>query len=177
MIIIKPLEYEDLKPIAEIRNQYIQFLRQSTPLNMEDQENWFSTTKDAYFSILDITEPTIPVDVVHRQVHKDIKLIGAVGATNIDMVHHKAEISMITEDYLIKEYADIGMDYIEKLAFEKLNLHKLFLTVYEWDEKKMEYFSDRYTQECYLREDVMYQGQFWKHYYFSLLENEWKAKL
>ena len=37
----------------------------------------------------------------------------------------------------------------------------------------MEYFKNRYTLECFLREDVMYKGKFYNHYYFSKLAKEY----
>lgn len=158
MITIKRLEFEDLKPIIYIRNQYLKYLRQYKPLNIAEQYKWYENTRDIYFSIF--------------YEHKNDP-IGAVGLTSLDYINRKAEISLITENYLIKEYADAGMDFIEELAFNKLNMHKLYITVYSFDDKKNEYFIDRYIREYTIRDDVYYGGEYYGHHYYSLLDKEY----
>ena len=162
------LEKHHLEYANELRNKYIDFIRQPYPHNLEDQIKWYEKTNDIYWIIED--------DIMCAEAEErsyDHYMFGIIGLTNIDLLHRKAELSLITEGYLIKQYADFAMDEVEQYAFEKLNLNKLFLTVFEWDIKKMKYFSDRYTKECFLREDVMHKGKFYNHYYFSKLAKEY----
>ena len=156
MLMIEPLLEKYFNEIISLRNSYIIYLRQDYYLNELKENKWYSLTKDQYFVIL-----------------YNKKIVGCVGITCLDMIHRKAELSLITKDYLIKEYADFALDFVEKYAFEKLSLNKLYITVFEWDEKKIEYFKNRYTLECFLREDVMYKGKYYNHYYFSKLAKEY----
>ena len=167
-MIIKRLEKEDLQKIKDIRNQYLMYLRQSVELNQLDQERWYESTNDRYFSIFDEKEPYNGYGVSQEN------LVGAVGITNIDLVSRKAELSLITENYADPIYAQSGLEYIMKYSFEDLNLHKLYITIYEYDYKKIELFeNNRFFKEATLREDVLYDRKYWGHHYYSLLSREY----
>ena len=162
---IRRLEKQDLEYANELRNKYIDFLRQVYPHNLKQQETWFNITSDIYWVVYEYIEGYLSKD--------DYDLLCIIGLTNVNLKDKNAELSLITQDYLIKEYADFALDFVEKYAFEKLSLNKLYITVFEWDEKKIEYFKNRYTLECFLREDVMYKGKYYNHYYFSKLAKEY----
>lgn len=168
---IRRLEKTDLEYANNLRNKYIDLIRQTYPHNMKQQEEWFNTNP-LYWVISKENGEKHRFEWSDNLVlkYKDFDIFepkGIIGLTNIDLVNRKAELSLITEDYLIKEYADFAFNFIEKFAFEKLSLHKLFITVYEFDEKKNEYFSERYTKEFEIKDNVFYKNRFWKENYYS----------
>ena len=167
MIKIKRLQKEDLKPIMEIRNKWIKYLRQPYALNMQDQERWYLQTGDLYYSIIKKDSTPITNEYIY-----DLK--GAVGLTNIDYINKKGELSLITEDYLIENYAQEGLKHILKVAFDDLNLHKIFITIYSYDNMKIDFFEkNKFLKEFKIRDDVFYQGKYYNHYYYSLLDSEY----
>lgn len=173
---IRRLEQKDLKYANKLRNEYLDFLRQEIPHNLEQQIKWFESTNDIYWIIEDFEVETFQHDGDSMPLYeiKNTVRKGIIGLTSINLKDRKAELSLITENYLDDKIANFGLGIIEKYAFEKLSLHKLYITVYQFDEKKNEYFDNRYKKEFIIRDDVFYKGKFFEHYYYSLLEDEWK---
>lgn len=161
MIKIKRLEKEHLKDINNIRNMYLEFIRQYKEHNNEDQEDWFYDTKDIYFVIL--------------ESDRDQRVKGAVGLTNIDMYSRKAEISLITEGYIEDEYAQKGLDYILNYGFNYIGLYKIFVTIFEYDKKKTEFIKKNgWGYDGSIRDDIYFRGKWHKTIYYSLLYKEYK---
>lgn len=154
------LEKEHLSYANNLRNQYIKYIRQPFPHNLIQQEKWLENTSDVYW-------------VIKTNGDKDWtpscekEIAGVIGLTNVDLVNRKAELSLITEDYLIKEYADFALDFVENYFFEKLNGHKLFITAYEFDHKKNKYFSKRYKKEYEMADNVCWDNIFYKEICYS----------
>jgi RimJ/RimL family protein N-acetyltransferase len=149
--------------IIELRNEYIDYLRQPYFLNEASQNNWYENTKDQYFVIVN------NVDFFH-----DDHFLGCVGITNLDLVNRKAELSLITIDYLKNDIADFALDFVERYVFEKLNLRKLFITAFDFDEKKKEYFNNRYGCKLSIFDNVYFKDVFWQENYYSILDYEWE---
>lgn len=164
MYYLRPVERKDFDYLIELRNYFIDNLRQPYFLNEVSQDNWFTTTNDQYFIILDDTS------LIHEKV-------GCVGLTQLDLVNRKSEISLITNGYLHKEIANFALNELERYFFNKLSGHKLFVTVFEFDKFKMNYFSDRYKgYQFVIPDNVFYKGKYWDEYYFCILEDEWRIK-
>jgi len=164
------LEKEHLSYANELRNKYIKFIRQPYPHNLKQQEDWFNSTKDLYW----IIEDEFALELMDNY---KVEKKGIIGLTNIDLINKKAELSLITKDYLIKEYADFALEEIEKYCFRKLSLNKIFITAFDFDDKKNEYFSKRYKKEYILKENVFYDGKFFDEYGYVLYANDWRVNL
>ena len=115
------LEKYHLEYANELRNKHIELIRQPYPHNSEDQLKWYENTKDIYWIIYsDADIPDYENSSSKNKKYISIPIhVGIIGLTSIDLLHKKAELSLITEDYLIKQYADFAMDEVEKYAFEK----------------------------------------------------------
>lgn len=151
---IEPFSRKYFNDIILLRNQYIDYLRQPFFLNEINQENWFVNTKDQYFTIL-----------------RDNKFVGCIGICGLDLINRKAELSLITENYLDVRIADFALDFIENYFFTKLSGHKLFITAFEFDGKKRDYFSNRYGNYKFAMEDnVFFQGKFWHEFYYCKIK-------
>ncbi len=163
---LKRLDQTDLQYANELRNKYIDWIRQPYSHNLKQQEDWFNKTRDCYWVINDIVK-------INDNYKYEPNLKGIIGLTNIDMFNRKAELSLITEDYLIPKYADFALDEIEKYCFIKLSLNKIFITAYSFDEKKNDYFNKRYKKEYTLKENVFYGGKFYDEYGYVLYAKEY----
>lgn len=145
--------------IIELRNKYIDYLRQPFPLKVIDQCKWEENTRDIYFISLE------PIELYKERFK------GVAGLTNIDLVNRKAELSLITLDYLQKDIADELLDFIENYAFNKLSLHKLFITAYDFDIDKNQYFKDRYKYQYTMHDNVFYDGSYYDEHCYSLFKH------
>jgi len=158
------LENIHLEYANNLRNKYLKYLRQPFPHNLIQQEAWLNNTKDIYWVIEDVLK-------IKDCYKYEPNLKGIIGLTNIDLVNRKAELSLITEDYLIEKYADFALDFVEEYFFTKLNGHKLFITAYEFDQNKNDYFSKRYKKEYDMIDNVCHNGIFYNEIsYYKLNE-------
>lgn len=149
------LEKEHLNYANDLRNKYIEFIRQPYPHNFKDQLNWFENTKDLYWII-----------------KKDYNFCGIIGLTNIDLINRKAELSLITRNYFEKEIADFALKYVLNYANTKLNLHKIFITAFEYDKKKNEYFNKKFNLEYEMIDNVFYNNKFYKEICYSIIKDK-----
>jgi len=158
---IKRLEKENLYPMSQIRNKHIKYLRQFTPLNMQDQEKWFESTNDLYWSILD--------DKKINLIYEFDETIGAIGLTQIDMVSRKAELSFVVDDYQsLKDYDSVLYEVLE-YAFTILNLNKVFCLVYEYDQAKQDLFEKcKWEIEGIDKEDKCMGGVYYNTYRYAI---------
>jgi len=132
---LRAIEKEDLKVLKNWRNSndLRMYFREYKELNQRNQEEWFekissSNSKDIMFIIED----------------KEKKLmVGVCGLCYIDWKNRNAEFSIyIGHDnlYIDDLYAKIAGEILQKYAFDELNLHRLWVEVYEEDYKKNQYF-------------------------------------
>ena len=135
---LRRIELTDLYYANNLRNSYIDYIRQPYHHNLKQQEEWYNNTKDLYWII-----------------EKDLDDIGIIGLTNIDMFNRKAELSLITQNYLEKEIADFALKEIEGYCFNKLSLNKIFITAFNFDKKKNDYFSERYNLDYTIKNNVL----------------------
>ena len=149
------VKLEDLEKINRLRNKYIEYIRQWKPQTIEDQIKWFNTTNDIYFTAKS----------------NGGTFYGVAGLTNIDLINRKAELSLITEEYLKTNIADYLLDNLEKYAFTKLNLHKIFITAYNFDYKKIKYFRDRYIYSHTYKDNVINNNVFHDEHYFYITKD------
>lgn len=165
---IRQLEKRDLYKVAELRNKHIKYLRQNKWLTLNDQEKWFENTKDQYFII---EEP----DVMFAELSN--RTCGVVGLTQVDWISRKAELSLITENYIIESYATAAMEFILDYGFNQLNLHKIFFTVYEFDDRKIKLIENHGMRaDAIIRDEYYYNGQYYSLLIYSILDNEWREK-
>lgn len=125
---IVPIRYEDRMDIMKWRNEQIYHLRQNKPLTIEDQENYFTNIVSSIF------EQEKPSQILFSYLESG-KCVGYGGLVHINWIDKNAEVSFIMKtelenEYFHKHWANY-LDLLEKVAFEDLKFHKIF--VYAFD--------------------------------------------
>ncbi len=125
---IVPIRFEDRLDIMKWRNEQIYHLRQSKPLTIEDQNTYFKNV------VLKLFEQEKPQQLLFSFLKEGV-FIGYGGLVHINWIDKNAEISFIMDTELEAENFEknwsIYLNLIEKLAFEAMSFHKLF--VYAFD--------------------------------------------
>lgn len=167
---LRALEKEDLPLLRNWRNleDFRKNFREFRELNMVNQETWFSrmcsSEKDFMFGIV-------------RQ--SDKTLIGAAGLIYVNWQIRAADISFyIGADEAYIDQKGIALDAAQTLVrygFETLNLHKVWTELYEFDNRKIDFFTKSlgFTKDGSLRDNCFHEGKYWNSHIFSLLDSEY----
>ncbi|MBS1627772.1 MAG: GNAT family N-acetyltransferase [Bacteroidetes bacterium] len=156
--VIIPIRYEDRLDIMKWRNEQIYHLRQTKPLTKEDQDNYFKNVVAKLF------EQDHPDQILFSYLENG-KCIGYGGLVHINWIDKNAEISFIINTELEKTEFDkhwrIYLELLEKVAFEELKLHKIY--VYAFDLRPHLYRAIEakdYKKEARLKEHCFYNGKY-----------------
>jgi RimJ/RimL family protein N-acetyltransferase len=105
------------------------------------------------------------------------KVIGAAGLLYINWVIRSADFSFyigdenkyIGNDGVANEAAQLLIDY----GFKSLNLHKVWMELYEFDVQKIEFFKNDldFKQDGLLRDNCFEDGMYHNSLIMSLLNN------
>lgn len=170
LITLRAVELDDLEKLKLWRNNpdFRKNFREHKELNSVNQKLWFekiSDSKNDYmFSIVE---------------NKTNNLVGACGLLYIDWIIRSADVSMyIGKDNL---YIDDSLAYdtsinLFKYGFDTLQLEKLWMELYEFDEVKINFFTKKcnFKIDGKLRNNCFHEGKFYDSYIVSLLKSEFK---
>ncbi|MCK8141470.1 GNAT family N-acetyltransferase [Flavobacterium sp. I-SCBP12n] len=155
---IVPIRFEDRMEILKWRNEQIYHLRQNKPLTAEDQDNYFLNVISKLF---DADQPN---QILFSYLENDV-CIGYGGLVHINWLDKNAEISFIMNTELEENYFQFHwknyLGLIEKIAFEELNLHKIF--TYAFDLRPHLYSvleSAGFSKEASLEQHCFFGGEF-----------------
>ena len=170
---LRAVESGDLEQLKQWRNlsSFRRNFREVRELNDDNQQKWFQTlqnnlTRDYMFSIVDL---------------KDDSLIGAGGLLYINWIIRAADFSFYIgkdESYIDeKGYAEDAVHLLLKYGFNNLNLHKIWMELYEFDNSKLDFFKDNFNfkTDGTLRDNCFEDGSYYNSYIISLLEKEYKV--
>lgn len=164
---LRALEKEDLALLRDWRNNtdFRKHFREVRELSLTDQEAWFDSlqrTKNInfMFTIVDL---------------KTGNPIGAAGLLYVNWVIRSGDFSFyigeddmyIGTDGRAEEAAKLLIDY----GFKNLNLHKIWMELYEFDHQKIEFFKEKFDfqQDGLLRDNCFEDGRYWNSLIISLL--------
>lgn len=166
---LRAVEKEDLPMLRDWRNitDFRKNFREQRELSMADQESWFESLQNTkhinfMFTIVDL---------------KSDKPIGAAGLLYIDWYIRSADFSFyigdkkkyIGNDGIAKEAAQLLIDY----GFNELNLNKIWMELYEFDNQKIDFFTNQFhfVKDGELRDNCFYNGKYWNSYIISLIND------
>ncbi|MBS1578872.1 MAG: GNAT family N-acetyltransferase [Bacteroidetes bacterium] len=156
--VIIPIRYEDRLDIMKWRNEQIYHLRQNKPLTIEDQDYYFENVVSKLF------EQTQPNQLLFSFLENEI-CIGYGGLVHINWIDQNAEISFIMNTVLEKNrFHEIWTAYlnlIEKVAFEELKLHKIY--VYAFDLRPHLYkvlVNTKYFKDAVLKQHCFFNNNY-----------------
>ena len=125
---IVPIRYEDRMDIMKWRNEQMYHLRQSKPLTIEDQENYFI---NVVFSLFKQEQPN---QILFSYLENGV-CIGYGGLVHINWIDKNAEISFIMNtDLEAKRFSEVWCAYLgllEQIAFGDLSLHKIYTYAFD----------------------------------------------
>jgi len=167
---LRAVEKEDLPFLKDCRNipEFRKHFREVRELSLTDQESWFESLQKTkhinyMFTIVDLETQ---------------KPIGAAGLLYINWVIRSADFSFyigdenkyIGNDGMAKESAQLLINY----GFNNLNLHKIWMELYEFDSQKINFFQNDFDfkQDGVLRDNCFEEGRYWDSIIISLINNE-----
>jgi RimJ/RimL family protein N-acetyltransferase len=168
---LRGVEITDLPNMVRWMNDpdVIQNLLVYTPLSCEDEQIWFDTMmknpKEEHVYIIEIQENETWIP------------IGSTGFHGLDWKNRSAEIgiSIGEKKYWNQGYGRDTMRTMLRHAFNDLNLNRVYLNVFETNERaKKAYLASGFIEEGRLRQDVFKNGRYLDVYMMSVLRSEWQ---
>ncbi|WP_264553427.1 GNAT family N-acetyltransferase [Flavobacterium sp. N2038] len=155
---IVPIRYEDRFKIMEWRNEQIYHLRQDKPLTSEDQEYYF---KNVISHLFDQEKPS---QILFSFLENDI-CVGYGGLVHINWIDKNAEISFIMKtDLEMNHFQSYWITYlglIEQLAFNELNLHKIYTYAFDLRPKLYDaLYNAGFTEDARLSEHCFFESNY-----------------
>ncbi len=155
---ITPIRIKDRLDIMKWRNEQIYHLRQNKPLTEIDQDNYFKNVIQIQFN------QNLPDQILFSFLENDV-CIGYGGLVHINWTDKNAEISFIMNTNLEKNrFHEIWTAYltlIEKVAFDELQLHKVFIYAFDLRPHLYEVLEhSNYFKEAIFIEHCFYNNKF-----------------
>ncbi len=162
---LRAVEREDLKYLRDWRNNpsFRRNFREYRELGLEDQNKWFDS--------LLATRSTNFMFVIVRL--NDQQPIGACGLLYANWIIRSADFSFYIgaggayiDD---KGYAREAAEILIKYGFDVLNLNKIWMELYEFDTRKLEFFDALgFKKDGRLRDNCFEDGRYWDSFIISL---------
>jgi RimJ/RimL family protein N-acetyltransferase len=167
---LRAVEKEDLVLLRDWRNisEFRKNFREVRELNLAHQEKWYDRScidnpNDFMFIIVDID---------------NYEPIGACGLLYINWIIRAADFSFyigkdnlyIDDNGYAKDASKLLIDY----GFNSLNLHKIWMELYEFDKKKIAFFTKEFNfkKDGCLRDNCFENGKYWNSYIISLINDQ-----
>lgn len=171
---LRAVEKEDLTLLRDWRNQtdFRQNFREVRELNLADQEKWFENMQ----ATRHINFMFIIVDLETNQA------IGAAGLLYVNWINRSGDFSFYIgrdEAYIDQNgYALEAAQLLIRYGFDNLGLNKIWMELYEFDERKIKFFSEEFGfhQDGRLRQNCFEKGKYWDSVIISLLKDEFPRK-
>jgi RimJ/RimL family protein N-acetyltransferase len=164
---LRAIEKQDLPFLRDWRNivEFRKNFREVRELSLTDQEAWF-----------DHLQKTKHINYMFTIVDLNTQIpIGAGGLLYINWIIRSADFSFyigdgnkyIGNDGIAKEAAKLLIDY----GFNNLNLHKIWMELYEFDSKKIDFFTKefKFKQDGLLRDNCFEAGRYYNTLIISLI--------
>ena len=135
------------------------------------------TTEDTEVKIKEWEEKEKKGEGINFGIWYKNELVGVVSYNYINKEHRKAEIGYwLDKDHQGKGIMTNACKLLIDYGFSDLNLHRIEISCAKGNEKSCA-IPERlgFTKEGQFRESGYINGKFVDHYYYSLLENEWKS--
>jgi RimJ/RimL family protein N-acetyltransferase len=168
---LRAIEKEDLNLLRDWRNieSFRKNFREVRELSLADQNNWFESlqkTKSFNYMFMIVSL-------------EDNSPIGACGLLYINWIIRSADFSFyiglenmyIDQDGLALEATNLLLNY----GFNNLNLNKIWMELYEFDNQKNIFFRKKFgfQQDGCLRDNCYENGKYWNSFILSLLKDEY----
>ena len=155
----------DWRNIVEFRNNF----REHRELSLENQKLWYQKHV--------VNHPDNFMFIIERLF--DGKAIGAAGLLYTNWVARYADFSFYigeNEEYIDSDgYALDTCRLLIHYGFNTLNLNKVWMELYEFDKKKIDFFTSEFAfkKDGILRQNCYSDGKYWNSLVISLLKEDY----
>ena len=166
---IRAIEVEDLRLLQGWRNdaRLRRYFREHREFSHAQKNSWYETmiksSNNEMFVIVDLERD---------------ESIGVTGLTYIDWVNRHADVHFyIGKDaqWIDDKYSPTAIKIILGYGYLTLNLNKLWVEIYEIDDKKLDFFKKiGFSIDGKLREHYYHEGKYHTSNILSLLKSEYK---
>ncbi len=169
---LRAIEREDLKQLMDWRNnpEFRKYFREHRELNITMQENWFQDKV--------ISDPSTEMFSIVA-LDNNMQLIGVCGLCHINWIHRNCDLSIYIgyqDLYIDDKYAPNAANVLINHAFNKLNIHRIWKEIYEFDQCKIRLVESLgFKREAEFREHYFYGGKWWNSYIYAVLSQESKS--
>ena len=166
---LRAIEHDDLHKFLEWRNnpELRRNFREYKELSFSNQESWFH-------SVVLKSPNNIMFAIVNLE---DNKLIGACGLNYIDWVNQNADLSIyigLNGVYIDDKFAPDAMKLLLDYGFNELNLHRIYVEIYDIDLKKQKLLEFlNFNFDGLLRETHWTEGKWCNSLFYSILKHEY----
>lgn len=155
---IVPIRHEDRLEIMKWRNEQIYHLRQSEPLTVDKQNDYFNNT------IAPLFNEERPNQILFSFLQAN-ECIGYGGLVHINWIHRNAEVSFIMNTRLEEESFSNNwsgfLKCLEQLAFGELGFHKIFIYAFDLRPHLYDVLElNGYFEDARLKDHCFFQGDF-----------------
>ena len=167
---LRAVEKEDLERLKDWRNieSFRKNFREVKELNNINQEKWFEQTNNSMNDFMFVIE-----DV------KENIIVGAGGLLYINWIIRSADFSFYIgndEKYIDEKYAFDSASALIDFGFKNLNLNKIWMELYEFDNRKINFFTTKFNFKIdgRLRDGCFDSGSYWDSLIISLTLSDYK---
>jgi len=169
-VYLRPLEREDAPVVAAWFNdpEIRRMIRRQQPINLLAEEDYIAKANQSEHDL-----------VLGIAVKETDRLIGAAGLHGIDFKNRHAMfgISIGVKEEWGRGYGTAATVLVLQHAFETLNLNRIWLHVYEDNDRGIKVYEKiGFQKEGVLRQDNYRDGRYWNTITMAMLREEWMAK-
>jgi len=167
---LRAIEKNDLQLLKDWRNieKFRRNFREIRELNLSHQEYWYQKvcveSKNDFMFIIERLDDHVP--------------IGVCGLTYVNWIIRSADFSFyigFEEKYIDdRGYAEEGARLLIDYGFRTLNLNKIWMELYEFDDAKINFFQTKFNfkQDGKLRQNAFDGGKYWDSIIISKLKED-----
>lgn len=167
---LRAVEESDLEILRDWRNipEFRINFREHRELNLENQKEWFNrifrNPNDFMFVIID---------------KETNEVIGACGLLYTNWIIRSSDFSFYIgkdELYIDEKFSMDAANILIRYGFNDLNLNKIWMELYEFDNKKLDFFKNKlkFSTDGKLRKNAFAKGRYWDSFIISLLSSEYQ---
>jgi [ribosomal protein S5]-alanine N-acetyltransferase len=169
-VYLRPLERTDAVMVQPWFNdpEVTRHLLAYRPMNLQNEEEFIDRISKH--------ETAVVVVIVVRETDRPI---GTAGLTHVDMRHRHAGfgISIGVKEEWGKGYGTEATALLVDFAFDTLNLHRVWLQVFEYNERaRRAYERVGFRKEGVMRQSHFVDGRYWDSIMMAILSDEWRAR-
>jgi RimJ/RimL family protein N-acetyltransferase len=169
LVYLRPLEREDVPALVAWLNdpEVTRTVQRYEPLTRRGEEEYLARVEGSATDLL--------LGIAARQ---EDRLVGVTGLHHIDWRNRHAGFGIAVGDKAAwgRGYGTEATRLLVRHAFETLNLNRVWLHVYEHNERGLRlYRKVGFRPEGRLRQDAFREGRYWDTVVMGVLRDEWEA--